>query len=91
MLCRTRGVDLDVAIYMGLSADDVKDNGGSQPLLEGLWPMFSALKDPKRQTAVVNLDGKHISLANASVLPNCFMGGSGSKAAVVLLCAESHH
>lgn len=49
---------MDVAIYMGLSAEDVKNSGGSKPLLEGLWPMFSALKDPKRQTAVVNLDGK---------------------------------
>ena len=54
---RTRGVDLDVAIYMGLSSEDVKNAGGARNLLEALWPMFSALKDPRRQTAVVNLDG----------------------------------
>lgn len=55
-------MDLDVAIYMGLSSEDVKLAGGSKPLLEALWPMFSALKDPKRQTAVVNLDGMHFLL-----------------------------
>ena len=54
---RTKGIDLDVAIYMGLDAEDVEENGGAKEVLRGLWSMFSSLKDPERQTAVVNLDG----------------------------------
>lgn len=53
---------MDVAIYMGLDLQDVQALGGAKAVLQGLWPMFSSLKDPERQTAVVNLDGKLLSV-----------------------------
>jgi len=54
---RTQGVDLDVAIYMGLDTEDMEAAGGVGALLQAQWRIFNALEDPTRQTAVINMDG----------------------------------
>ena len=59
LLSRARGVDLDVAIYMGLDMEDIEAAGEAGPLLAAQWRIFNALEDPTRQTAVINMDGMH--------------------------------
>lgn len=84
-------MDLDVAIYMGLSPEDVKNAGSAKNCLEALWPMFSALRDPKRQTAVVNLDGEFLRFQTPLIL--CCIGYSRCSRPIVaaLIVAIPHH
>lgn len=60
-VCRTQGVDIDVAVYMGLLDEDIKKYGNVDVLLDAQKKMFGALQDPLRQTAVVNMDGESSS------------------------------
>lgn len=62
---------MDMAIYMGLTKEDVEAKGIDK-LLEGQKRFFGSLKDSQTQTAVINLDGTYIQLnIDRKLYPEC--------------------
>ena len=51
-------MDVDVAVYMGVTEEDVERVGDPAILLANMLKLFLPLNDRRRQAAVVNIDGE---------------------------------
>ena len=51
-------MDVDVAVYMGVTEEDVERVGDPAILLANTLKLFLPLNDRRRQAAVVNIDGE---------------------------------